>query len=237
MTVFFILFISKLIGGNINSYLEEYGNNYFAYALIGMAVSAFISTGLYSFSSQIRQAQIEGTLEILLLSPISVFTVLTGNSLWSFIQSFIESFILLAIVVILVPDYIGLIEVLLVLAILLGTFSSFLSLGMISASFILVFKQGNPINMIFGATSYFLGGLFFPIEVMPNSFQFFSHLLPAYHSAKLVREVILVNPDSRNLAYSFLYLFLFSIITGTIGIFLFRLSLRTAKKNGSLIQF
>ncbi|MBN2508895.1 MAG: ABC transporter permease [Spirochaetales bacterium] len=237
MTIVFMLFISRMMGDTINTYLAKYGNNYFAYALIGMAISTFISTGLYSFSGQIRQAQVEGTLEILLLSPVSVYTILTGNSLWSFILSFLESFTLLAIVAALFPGNMGVIEALLVLATLAVTFTSFLALGMMSAAFILVFKQGNPINMIFGASSYFLGGVFFPIEVMPVQVQYFSKLLPAYHSARLVREIILVAPPDRELASSFIYLTAFTAVCAVLGTQSFRLALKTAKKNGSLIQF
>jgi len=237
MTIVFMFFISRMMGDTINTYLQKYGNNYFAYALIGMAISTFISTGLYSFSGQIRNAQVQGTLEILLISPVSVYTILTGNSLWSFILSFLESFVLLTVVVVLFPGNMGGSEVLLILLALAVTFSAFLALGMISAAFILVFKQGNPINIIFGASSYFLGGVFFPVEVMPKFVQFFSHLLPAYHSAKLVREIILVEEGARQIGPSFLYLICFTVIAGAIGLFSFRLALKTAKKNGSLIQF
>ena len=237
MSIFFIFFISRMIGDNLISYFSEFGNNYFPYAITGMAVSTFISTGLYSFSSQIRTAQVEGTLEILLMAPVSVYTILVGNSLWSFVLAFLESFVYLFVVAVFPGVETNIHEIIIIIGVLFITFTSFLALGMISAAFILVFKQGNPINLIFGASSYFLGGFFFPIEVMPKFVQFFSRLLPAYHSVQLVRKIMLGDSVLSDLGPSFFYLCGFTLVTGFLGVFFFNLALKAAKKNGSLIQF
>ncbi len=72
---------------------------------------------------------------------------------------------------------------------------------------------------------------------MPDTVQYFSRLLPAYHSADLVREIILVSPGERTLLPSLIYLTVFTVVCGIIGLYSFRLAMKTAKKNGSLIQF
>lgn len=75
-------FISKTFGGAISPYLARYGSAYFPYVVVGLAVSNFVTVGLGALSGQIRAAQVEGTLEALLSTPSSVYTVLVGNSLW-----------------------------------------------------------------------------------------------------------------------------------------------------------
>lgn len=237
IAVLFFFFLGRTFEGSFSSALARYGNDYFAFALLGMAVSTFVSTGLYSLSSQIRGAQVQGTLESLLMTPVSVYLILAGNSLWSFLQSFGESFLYLGaacFVLKILPDPIQLLGVLAVLAL---TFGAFLSLGMISAAFILVFKQGNPINVIFGVSSYFLGGLLFPTDILPGFLQNASSILPITHASRLLREILLVSPGDRILLDGFVYLAVFTAVVGPLSLLGFNYALKRAKKEGSLVQY
>lgn len=237
LTICFIYFIGRTFSGSISIQLERYGNDYFAYAILGMSLSTFVSTGLYSFSSQIRDAQVEGTLEALLMTPSSVYTILIGNSLWSFIQSFFESFFYIAVSIVILNLSISFQQIITLLLVLVLTFGAFLSIGLVSASFTLVFKQGNPINAIFGASSYFLGGILFPIEVLPTWLRWFSHILPMTYAGRSVREILLVGTVDQAIGGSLLYLILFTLIVGPSSLLIFNMALRRAKKDGSLVQY
>lgn len=233
----FIFFIGKTFEGTFSIQLERYGNDYFAFAMLGMALSTFVSTGLYSFSGQIRNAQVQGTLEALLMTPSSVYTILIGNSLWSFIQSFMESIFYIVLSIIILGLSVSLQQIFFTFTILVLTFGAFLSIGLVSASFTMVFKQGNPINALFGASSYFLGGILFPVEVLPKWLGWISRILPMTHSSKLIREVLLVSSGERQITFSLIYLILFIAIVGPSSLFIFNLALKRAKKDGSLVQY
>ena len=46
---------------------------------------------------------------------------------------------------------------------------AFSSIGILSATFTLVFKRGDPILWLFGGLSWLLGrGVFYPVEVLPH---------------------------------------------------------------------
>lgn len=235
--VFFFFFISRTFSGSFSIYLERYGNNYFAFALLGMSVSTFVSTGLYSLSGQVRDAQVQGTLEALLVTPTSANLILFGNSLWSFVESFLESILYLGIAIVIIGLRISLAQIALVILILLLTFLCFLFLGMISAAFIMAFKRGNPINLLFGSSSYFLGGLLFPIEVLPIPLQKISFFLPMTHAATAVREILLVSGDQGKWLPTIGFLACFALVVGPVGLYTLKLSLARAKKEGSLVQF
>jgi ABC-2 type transport system permease protein len=235
--VFFFFYIGKTFSNSFSTYLSRYGNDYFAFALLGMSVSTFVSTGLYSLSGQVRDAQVQGTLEALLITPTSANIVLFGNSLWSFVESFLESILYLGIAIVIIGIRVSVAQIALVLLILALTFLCFLFLGMISAAFIMAFKQGNPINLVFGTSSYFLGGLLFPVEVLPVQLQKISFFLPITHASTAVREILLV-PDNRGeWLPTIRFLLLFALIVGPVAFYLLRLSLSRAKKEGSLVQF
>ncbi len=235
--VFMFFFLGKTFQSGFSLYLARYGNDYFSFVLVGMSVTTFVSTGLYSLATEVRAAQVEGTLEYLLATPTSPNMILFGNSAWSFVKSFLQSIVYLAVTILIVKINISLYQIILVLLVLFLTFLCFISLGMISAAFIMVFKQGNPINLIFGTLSYYLGGVIFPIEVLPASLQKLSILLPMFHASKAVREILLVPQGKGSWIETVFYLVAFSLCAFPLGLGMLRIALSRAKKEGSLVQF
>ena len=234
---FFIFFIGRTFKGAFSEYLARYGNDYFAFALIGMSVSAFVSTGLYSLSEEIQNAQTQGTLESLLMTPTSPTLILFGSCLWSFAKSFVTCLIYVVATALILDIRLSPAQALLVLAALSLTFCSYLSLGMISAAFIMVFKQGNPINMVFGTSSYFLGGLLFPVEVLPLPLRVASSFLPMTQAATAMREILLVPAGQADWRYPLAYLAAFTLAVGPIGMISLKKAFARAKRDGSLVQF
>ncbi|OHD66419.1 MAG: hypothetical protein A2176_06725 [Spirochaetes bacterium RBG_13_51_14] len=230
-------FIGETFGGAMSPYLARYGGNYFAYVLVGFAVSGFASVGLDALSDEVRSAQVEGTLEALLSTPTSIYTILIGNSLWSFIEAFIESLLLISIGIIFFELHLSIPGALVAMFVLLLTLIAFLSIGMLSASFIMIFKQGNPIKFIFGSSSYFLGGIIFPVEVLPRPLQYLAEALPITHAIKALRELLLAKTGFESIIPIILNLILFIIIIAPLSIIAFRFAVKRAKRDGSLVQY
>lgn len=237
ISLFMLYFIGKTFNGAMSPYLSRYGGNYFPYVLIGMAVSSFVSVGLGALAREIRSAQVQGTLEALLSTPTSIYTVLIGNSLWTFVEALLQTVMLLAAGIIFLNISIHPLHYLFAFFVLLLTFTSFLIIGMLSAAFIMIFKQGNPIQFIFGTSSYFLGGILFPVEVLPNSFQYAAQILPITHAVKAIRELLLAGTDIADVMPLMFNLLIFISIVSPVSICFFRYALKRAKKDGSLVQF
>ncbi|HWI12748.1 MAG TPA: hypothetical protein VNT02_00770 [Burkholderiales bacterium] len=70
----FIFFISRFLGAG-NSLLAAYNNNYFAFLLIGVALTDYLTISLATFNNSLRENQMMGTLEIIMMSPTSVSTL------------------------------------------------------------------------------------------------------------------------------------------------------------------
>ena len=236
-TVFFLFFLGRTFKGSFSQYLSRYGNDYFAFALLGMAVSVFASTGLSSLAEEIRAAQVQGTLESLLMTPTPPTLILFGSSLWSFVDSFMVCLVYIGAATLILGIDVTVARILLVILVLSLTFCCFLALGMISAAFIMVFKQGNPINMIFGTSSYFIGGLLFPVDVLPLPLRVLSSLLPMTKAATAVREILLVSSGQGEWGGAVAFLAVFALVFGPLGLFSLKYSLARAKRDGSLVQF
>lgn len=237
ISLFMFYFIGQTFSGSISPYIEHYGGNYFSYVLVGLAVSSFISVGLNALSREVRSAQVEGTLEALLSTPTSIYTVLIGNSIWSFIEALGGAIFLLSFGIIFLKLTIPAVNILSALLVLVITLAAFLAVGMLSAAFIMVFKQGNPINMIFGTSSYFLGGVLFPVEVLPLPFQYMAKFLPITHAIKALRELLLAKVGFLDIIPLIINLIIFIAILSPVSIIFFRYAVKRAKIDGSLIQY
>src|SRR4030042_590757 len=90
-------FLSRLFGGAMVSQLEQYGGDYFSFVLIGLAFTGYLGLSLSNFSSSIREGQMTGTLEIMLLSPTRLSSILLSSSLWGYLQTTINVIIYLVV--------------------------------------------------------------------------------------------------------------------------------------------
>ena len=85
ISVLVFYFLSKLLGKAVVSYLEPYGGDYFSFVLIGVAFTNYLETSLRSFSKSIRDAQMMGTLEAILVTQTEIPTIIISSSFYSFI--------------------------------------------------------------------------------------------------------------------------------------------------------
>ncbi len=114
---------------------------------------------------------------------------------------------------------------------------SFSSLGIMSASFIMVLKKGDPLSWIFTNLSWLLGGVYFPIAVLPGWVQKFSYLLPITYSLEGMRLALLKGYTLRELLPSIIPLLIFTVIMLPVSMWVFKYAVKRAKVDGSLIKY
>ncbi|WP_305064522.1 ABC transporter permease [Methanococcoides sp.] len=229
-------FVSKLVGGAGTVHLEPYGGDYFSFVLIGIAFSGYLMTTLRSFSESIRGEQMMGTLEAMLVTPTDSSAIVTLSSLWSFIFMSFRVLMYLVIGILLGVDMSNA-NVPAALIILVLTIICFGSIGILSASFIMVLKRGDPINMFFMSTSELFGGVLFPISVLPEWLQTISYLLPITYSLSGMRHALLQGYSLSDLIPEIIPLAIFSVVLVPLGLFSFRYAVKRAKMDGSLVQY
>jgi len=230
-------FLAQMFGDVTIPYLEPYGGDYFSFVLIGIAFSTYLTTGLTSFSGSIRNEQMMGTLEAMLVTPTKTSLIIIFSSLWNFIFASIRVLAYLLIGVFLFDVNMSNANLVGALITLILTIICFSSLGIISASFIMVLKQGDPINWVFSALSGLLGGVFYPITVLPQWLQMFSYILPITYSLNAMRLALLQGYSLEALAPDIIALVLFSVVMLPFSIMAFRYAVRRAKVDGSLTQY
>lgn len=235
VSVFF--FLSKLFGTSQIPQLAQYGGNYFAFVLIGIAFNYYLSVSLYSISHSIREGQMTGTLEALLVTQTEIPTIIISSSIYSFLFATVRVIVFIIIGVIFYDldlsraNYLG---ALIILFISIVSFSSF---GILSASFVMVLKKGDPIASILNGLSWLLGGVYYPIAILPAWLRVCSYFLPITYSLEGMRLALINGVSLDELLPNILLLLVFTSVLIPISIYSFQYAVRLAKRDGSLTHY
>ncbi len=230
-------FIAQLIGSAAVPFLSSYQGDYFAFVLIGLAVSGYFGTGLTSFTSSLRHAQTTGTLEAMLTTPTSISAIIFASSLWSYLMTTFRALIYLGIGGVLLGVGLSHVNIFAVLVLLVLTIVSFSSLGIIAASFIMVLKRGQPVTWIFDSIATLLGGVYYPVTILPAWLQLAAGLIPVTYALDGLRQAILNGASINTLGTQTLALLAFSTILLPISLASFRFAVRRARQDGSLTHY
>lgn len=236
-TLLTFYFIGRLFEGRMASHLIPYGGDYFSYVLLGLTLSNYIGTSLSGIMGQINNEQSMGTLEALFVTPTKIWHLLISMSLWGFVYNIAQSILYILFGVLFFGVALKSVNLLSCFIIFSLTIITFSSLGLLSSSFILVFKRGNPISWITGTLSGLLGGVYFPVSVFPVWLMNISLLLPVTHSIEAMQLAVYKGYSPLMLLPQIGILVLFSLILVPLGFISFGYALKKAKKDGSLIQY
>jgi ABC-2 type transport system permease protein len=230
-------FVNKLTSGDVSGELARYGGNYFSFALVGVAFSNYFIAATTAFSFVIRRAQTSGCLEAILSSQTPARQVVLYSAFYSFLSALVQ--LLLTFIAgrllfhISYPDM----NITATLLTFLLSLLVFVSLGIISASGIMLFKQGEPFGWVVGAISSFLGGAYFPVSLMPQWLQYISMLVPISHSLEALRLAMLKGYSISMLAPQLLVLLGLVAVLLPFSLYFFSWSVEKGKREGSLMQY
>jgi ABC-2 type transport system permease protein len=202
-----------------------------------VAFTNYLEVSLDSFSSSIRNAQVTGTLEAILVTQTEIPTIIISSSLYSFIWTSFRVILYLIIGVLLFDLNISQANFTGAVVILLLTITTFSSIGIISASFIMVLKKGDPLGSVFAGLSWFLGGVYYPISVLPSWLRKFSYLIPLTYSLEGMRFALLKGYSLAALSPNIMGLGIFSVIMLPLSVLSFNFAVNKAKRDGSLTHY
>jgi ABC-2 type transport system permease protein len=236
ISVLGLFFLSRAFGGSTGGSLDAYGGSYFGFAVIGVALSNLMALGLTGMAARIREGQMMGTLELMLLSPNRLGVLFLSSSLWAHAQAFVTMILMVLFSLVLGIDFgranLGMTLLSLGLAIL-----AFNAFGLLSAAVVIVVKQGNPVALLVSISSILLAGVFYPVTVLPSWLQAAGQLLPLTQALELVRRAALGGEGMATLWHRFVFLSLLTLILIPVGLLACKQAVRIAQTDGSLSQY
>ncbi|MDT8305257.1 MAG: ABC transporter permease [Anaerolineae bacterium] len=229
-------FLSRLFGDNVAPFLGEYGGDYFAFAIIGVAFASYFGLGLNGFARALREAQTTGTLEAMMMTPAPVSTIVLGSAAWSYAFTTLRVLVYLLLGILLGLDLRGA-NYLAALVTLLVAIVAFASLGIIAAGIIMVIKRGDPVTALFNSVAALVGGVYYPIAVMPDWLQAVAHLLPITYALNAMRLALLGDATWAEILPDLLALTAFAVVLFPLSLFVFARAVEWARRDGSLAHY
>lgn len=207
---------------------------YIEFVSIGIALASFMQIGLSRVAMAIHQEQLQGTLEVLLLSPTAPTTVQLGSATYDLAYVPIRTAVFLTLVSVAFGVHFTLGGLFPSLVVLLAFIPVVWGLGMISAGAVLTFRRGASI-VGFGATLLTIGsGTYFPTNVLPGWLQGAADYNPITISLEALRSLLLAHEGWTAVWPSLVLLIPMAVVTLSIGALSFRLALRREVRRGTL---
>lgn len=210
------------------------GTTYFAYSLVGFVFFDYLHASLDSFDRSLEEARDSGTLEPLLVTQVTLPVILVGSALYPFVVTTLRIAVYLTWGVLLFQFPLAAANWLSVIVVLLITLLAFSGLGIFSAAYLLLFKRGNPAKWFFMGISGLVGGMLFPVSILPRWLQFIAHLNPVTYALDAMRAALLDGAKLSQIIAPVLMLLAFSALLLPASVAAFSWSLRRTKITGTL---
>lgn len=232
--IFFIFTIFFYISSSEAGKEFTSSKNLLGDVLIAIILIDFMLVFVSVFSNEVRTAQLQGTFEALILTRTSILTIILSAYGFTFIKSFFRLFIYILIGILIFEIKIDIFKVPLFMILTIYGSIPFIALGIISASFVMIFKVGNIVNLFIGLISISLSGIFFPIELFPEMLETISNYNPMKHSLNASQKILLESLEITQIKKEIISIaYLIAILIPT-SILIVYYSLRFSKKNGNL---
>lgn len=210
------------------------GSNYFAFALVGFAFFDYLSVALGAFDTSIEEARQNRTLEALLVTQTPLPVILAGSAVYPFAALALRTCVYLiwgALFFGFAPrtaNWPG------AAMILLASILAFAGLGILSASYQILFKRGNPAKWIVLGVSGLVGGMMYPVAVLPEPLRIVARLIPVTYSLEGMRAALLAGAGWSGLWRPLVALLVFAAVLIPLSFAVFAWALRRTKITGTL---
>jgi ABC-2 type transport system permease protein len=209
--------------------------SFFQYLAINQAFVRFQTAALNSFAESIRDAQLTGTLEIVLSTPTQLPTLILSSAVWSFTYTILQTTVYLAIAVAFGLD-LSHVNYLTATAFLILTVGAVSPLGVLAASLAMVIKKTGPVEFLSTASASLFGGVYLPLNRLPVGLQAIGWLLPITHALNGFRAAAAGIPLS-GVASDAIWLVIASLILMPVSLWIFAKSVGRARVDGTLSMY
>ena len=210
------------------------GLDYYSFLLIGTAMFGFMIGGMSAFVRAVEEAQMTGTMEVLMTTstpaPVLIFlsaiSTFAGNT--AQLMFYLAGGLLLAGSLPASPNIPGCI-VIFGLSVVIAA-----AIGILAAALQLAIQKGSALVWLLGSGVWFMTGALFPVTTLPKPLQLLADLIPITHSLNAMRLALLQGAGFFSLRSEIVILALFCLVLLPMSLWIFSLTLRRARLEGTL---
>jgi ABC-2 type transport system permease protein len=222
------------------SRIPSYGGTqatYLEFVAIGMTLATLVTLAAIKVSTAIRQEQLMGTLESVLLTPTAPFIVQLGTVLYDLIYIPIRTGIFLTVVAVAFGLHFHAAGVVPAALVLLAFIPFVWGIGVLAAGATITFRRGNA---LLGALLAFLAlgsGSYFPVDTLPHWLRGIAANNPMTLAADGLRNALISNSPWHHVGATLAVLVPLAVASVALGSIGFRLALRRERRRGTLALY
>jgi ABC-2 type transport system permease protein len=212
-------------------------NQYFAFVVVGLATFGILTSTLVSLPSDIRQELVAGTFERILLSPFGAVWAIVSMTIFPFVMALTGGLVtlMLARLAFGMPiewqtAWLG------IPVVFLGALT-FVPFGLLAASAAVSAKQATMgVSLIVTGVS-FLGGVFFPVALLPGWIQWTSKVQPFTPTLDMLRHLLVGTPLHGSAFAALAKMVLFAVCLLPPAIAALHVAVRVGQRRGTIIEY
>ncbi len=205
------------------------------YLVIGTLVWRYLATIFYWITDIIGLERWEGTIEYTLMAPIRRITHMTGQTMFAVVYSFLFTSVILLVTVELFDINLDQANIFGATVVLLSGSLSFIGVGIVGSILPLLFpERGAQMTHVIIATLLLISGVYYPVDVLPDLLQKAAVFSPATYVLQGVRSAMLDGTALGSLWSDIWPALLIGVIAIPVGLQVFRVAERYAKRTGKL---
>jgi ABC-2 type transport system permease protein len=209
---------------------------YFGFVVVGIALVSVLYS-CFSVAELVRQELIAGTFDRLLLSPFGAIRSVVAMTLFPLLYSFVMAALTLGIGVAVFGLELHWSSVPLAVPAMFLALLAFLPFGLLFAALTVATKQGNVGTSWVIALISIVGGLYFPVSLLPDWVQTSANLQPFTPATQLLRHLLVDSPLTTSVAVTVAKIAGFAAVLLPLSIYALHHAIRLGQRRGTIIEY
>jgi ABC-2 type transport system permease protein len=230
LTLFY--YVSRLV--HVNGFATPAA--YFGFVVVGISMVS-VMYSCFSIPDLVRQELIAGTFDRLLLSPFGAVRSVIAMTLFPLLYSFVLATLTLAIGSIMFGLDLHWSTVPLSVPVMALALLAFLPFGLFFAALTIVVKQGSVGTSWVIALLSIVGGLYFPVSLLPGWVQTAAKLQPFTAATSVLRHLLVGSSLGESPSGSILKLALFAVVLVPLAMYVLARAIQLGQRRGTIIEY
>jgi len=230
LTIFY--FIAKLLHAKTFGSPEAY----FAFVVVGLAIMQTLVTTLGLTPARVRQELVAGTMERFIVSPFGATNGVVAMMIFPILSALLTATIMLVLAAAVFGLPISATAPLAIPVAVIGSIS-FMPFALALVAVVIAFKQAAAGTQFVVSGIAIVGGLYFPIALLPGWIRWTSNVQPFTPAADALRHLLVGTPLQHSIAVDLLKVIIFGIVLFPVALALIRRSLLFGQRRGTIIEY
>jgi ABC-type polysaccharide/polyol phosphate export permease len=228
--------LARFLGGG-GAAAASVPGGYLGFWVVGLALAELFHVSLSAWSTRVRQAQLEGTLEAVLSTAAPASHVVLASGLYDLLAGLGRLAVyLVAGMLVFDVDFSRADPAAAALTFALAL-CTFVGLGVLGGALTMVLRRTDPISAFAWLGAATLGGVFYPVDSLPAWAHTLSYLLPIAPALTALRAALFQGAGVAELGRPLAALALFAALVWPLAALAFRHAVARARDDGSLSQY